>query len=436
MTQINPPGYPLPDGDLGEDELVCQLVYLPDRPEYWQALLAAVHYFATWKAWERDDDKRGKDAAANWRDAFELTIGCWRMTCLEELTETVTDILELLQTKKDCCDENITYLPYDDIETDIEPGVGDPPDEYGETEIADWDEWAEHVCYNAHVYVDYLSHAGDSLWDAAKFSSIGIGLVAAVLTLLAFSGIGLPIAYGLAAGIVSGIVLGGQIATFAGTSEAIEDARNDIVCAILQGGDLAAAVELALESGLDWDLFYQFIPYENAIAIIYEGGVEGDYLPAETRDDCTCLPGEYYLENLFTIGKEDPWKGDNNWSSGYGGSLQMITGNHEIEASKADINTAIGVGGTGNLKLHRIDWIWRRSTANRDPRLRIVTDEGVYVYEWPSGDTSFSTMYEKSVTFDPPRTLSDGVDDLIKFYYALDSCWVNVGEIHLWLDTV
>ncbi|GAH78283.1 unnamed protein product, partial [marine sediment metagenome] len=166
MTQTNPPGYPLPDGELGDDDLVCQLVYLPNRPEYWQALLAAVHYFSTWKAWERDDDKRGKDAAANWRDAFELTIGCWRMTCLEELTETVTDILELLQTKKDCCDDNVTYDIVEDIETDIVPFEGDAPEVYGETEIEDWDEWAEHVCYNAHLYVDYLAHAGDTIWEA------------------------------------------------------------------------------------------------------------------------------------------------------------------------------------------------------------------------------------------------------------------------------
>lgn len=288
MTQKNEPGYPLPSGELGEDEIVCQLVYLPNRTEYWQALLAAIHYMSTWRAWERDDDKRGKDAAANWREAFELTIGCWRMTCLEDLTQTVTDILELLQTRKDCCDDSITYLPVEDIETDIIPFEGDPPEVYGETEIEDWDEWAEHVCYNAHLYVDYLAHAGDTLWEASKARAIVIGLIAALLMLLAASGIGAPVAYGLAAAVVSGIVLGGTLATFDGTEEAIEDARGDIVCAILEGTGLAPAVETALDSGVDWDLFYQWIPYENAIAIIYEGGANGEFLPAETRDDCGC----------------------------------------------------------------------------------------------------------------------------------------------------
>lgn len=322
MAQKNNPGYPLPSGELGEDEIVCQLVYLPDRPEYWQALLAAIHYMSTWRAWARDDDKRGKDAAANWRAAFELTIGCWRMTCLEELTQTVTDILELLQTRKDCCDDNITYLPTEGIETDIIPNVGDPPDLYGETGIEDWDEWASHVCYNAHQYVDYLKHAGDTLWDAAKSSSIIIGLVAALLTLLAFSDIGLPIAFGAAATIVTGIVLGGTIATFAGSEDALESARQDIVCAILEGTGLSDAVETALGSGLDWDLFYQFVDYESAISIIYEGGAFGEYLPVETREDCGCT---YFLKLLegdsllgykpVVINSETKNDGDNDYEA-------------------------------------------------------------------------------------------------------------------------
>lgn len=288
MTQKNKPGYPLPSGELGEDEIVCQLVYLPNRNEYWQALLGAISYMSTWKAWERDAGKRGKDAAANWREAFELTIGCWRMTCLEDLTNTVTDILELMQTRKDCCDDNITYLPTEEPETEIEPWEGDPPDYYGETSVEDWEEWMSHVCYNAHLYVDYLAHAGDQLLKAFTTSSIFIGVIAALLSLLAFSGIGLPIAFGLAAGIVSGIILTGTLLTFEDTEEDIEDARDAIVCAILHDGDIGAEVEAALGSGADWDLFYQFIDYASARAIIYEGGYGSSFLPTETSEDCGC----------------------------------------------------------------------------------------------------------------------------------------------------
>jgi hypothetical protein len=244
---------------------------------------------ATWKAWERDSDKRGKDAAANWRAAFELTMGCWRMTCLEDLTSTVTDILELLQNKKDCCDDNITYLPVDPIETDIIPGDGDPPETYGGTEVADWDEWLEHLCFNANKYVDYLAHVGDSLWEATRNSAILIGLIAALLSLLAFSGIGLPIAFGLAATIVGGILLTGTSVTFEDTESDIEAARTAIVCAILENRSLADAVETALGSNAAWTLFFQFIQYDDAIAVMHNGGHEGEYLPTEKSTDCECI---------------------------------------------------------------------------------------------------------------------------------------------------
>lgn len=289
--QKNPPGYPLPDGELGEDEIVCQLIFLPDRSEYWQALLGAISYMSTWKAWERDSDKRGKDAAANWREAFELTMGCWRMTCLEDLTTAVTDILELLQNKKDCCDDNITYLPVDPIDTDIDPGEGDPPATYGETAVSDWDEWMEYLCFSAHKYVDYLAHAGNSMMEATRNSAIAIGVIAAILGLLAFSGIGLPIAFGLAAAVVSGLILGGTIAMFDDTEDDIEAARDSIVCAILQNTSLSDAVEDALGSNAAWDLFFQFIQYDDAIAVMYDGGYEDEYLEAVQKPDCFCVEG-------------------------------------------------------------------------------------------------------------------------------------------------
>lgn len=414
MTQINPPGYPLPDGELGEDEIVCQLVYLPDRPEYWQALLAAVHYFSTWTAWERDDDKRGKDAAANWRSAFELTIGCWRMTCLEDLTQAVEDILELLQTRKDCCDDNITYLPVDDIETDIVPFEGDPPDVYGETEIEDWDEWAEHVCYNAHLYVDYLAHAGDSLWDAAKTGSIIIGLIAAILVLLSTAGIGAPVAYGLAAGIVSGIVLGGQINTFAGTSEAIEAARDDIICAILQGTGIAAAVEDALESGLDWDLFYQFIPYESAMSIIYEGGHDSEFLPAETRDDCVCDPVyDYSLRWDWVEDIEDPWLlyQDAEWINAYG-RIKMA-GNARLDCWTQDMFDYISEPNTKTIYIQRIMFKYKVG-SNGAPRLLIVHDGGSFSYYY-DGVGEPGEWFEEEIFFDPPLEVSHPTNPFMSF---------------------
>jgi hypothetical protein len=202
----NAPGYPLPDGELGEDEIVCQLVYLPDRPEYWQAFLGALHYMTTWRAWQRDADKRGQDAAANWRAAFELTIGCWRMTCLQELQDDVAEILEIMRLGQSCCDEQ-DITDGDQYTDRIEDGVGDVPQNvidagYAE-DAADWDGFDDYKCMICHVTVDQLDA---KLLEFAPIvnsygaAAGGLAAVAAILAVILGTG-GLAIVFGMVAGV-------------------------------------------------------------------------------------------------------------------------------------------------------------------------------------------------------------------------------------------
>lgn len=293
--KLGPPGYLLPDGECYTEELCCAIVFYPDKEEYRRALLGSIVYLSNWLAWERDADKRGKDAAKAWKLAVECTMECWNMKCLEDLIADVASIKTLMETKKDCCDDNISYYPTEEPTSTIQPFAGDPPELYGETEISDWEEWREHVCYNAHAYVDYLVGSSGQLKEAVGVSSIFIGFISATLALLAFSGIGLPIAFTVAAAVVIGLTLSATTLTFADTADDIEAAREEIVCTIINGYDLPGAIETALSSGTDWDLFYQFVDYEAALAIIHEGGYGTEFLPTETRDDCGCVVDVLFL---------------------------------------------------------------------------------------------------------------------------------------------
>ncbi len=284
-------GYLLPAGEAYTDELCCALVFYPDKDEYRRALLGSIGYMATWHAWELDDDKRGKDAARAWKDAYTRTLECWNMACLDELIEDVAAMRALLANRKDCCDDNITFDLPPSEETEIDPRVGDPPDYYGETPVTDWDDWSEHLCYNAHLYVDNLINMADQLDVAVGNSSLYLALIAAGLVILSFTGIGLPIAFGLASGVVSGLIAAATLTTFSGSQDDFEDNRELIICALMLGESLADAVEAALGSGPAWDLFYQFVDYDSATAIIYEGGAAGEFLPTETRSDCLCMEG-------------------------------------------------------------------------------------------------------------------------------------------------
>ncbi len=359
MGKLDKPGYPLPTGELGEDEIVCQLVFLPDRDEYWQAFLGAYAYLATWRAWERDDDKRGKDAAANWRAAFELTIGCWRMACLEQLQQDVSDILALLRNQDSCCGDIITYYDNSTYITLIVPGDGDPPDYYGETAVTDWDDWSEYLCHNANLWVDELVRAAETIATALSTGGITIGLLAAVMAAIAFFVVGGVLALPLLMVIVFGLSVEVSSTVFDQAATDIEAARDDIICAILSGRSVAEAVETALSSSVPWDLLYTHLDYDSAIAILYEGG-DGDsvFLEAEQDDSCVCTcvhlrtrdathnpliyqsaaGAQFQMQRWFAFGQDDVITGsfDFNWITG----LEFCAGEKTIDS----ISVSDGLG--------------------------------------------------------------------------------------------
>jgi len=266
------------------------LVFYPDKEEYRRALLGSLSYLGTWLAWELDDQKRGRQAAQAWKNANDLTLECWNMACLEQLQEDVAAIRALLAGADYCCNGNTTINPGPGQTTEIEPGVGDPPPYYGETEITSWEDWEEHVCYNAHRWVDDLIATAETLNEGSNTGIITLGLVAAALALLSFTGLGIPIAITIAITSLSAISAAGAL-IFADTAQDLEDAREDIVCALINGEDVETVINDALgEASLDYTSFFQHIDYSSATSIIYEGGANGEYLPAETSDECDCEP--------------------------------------------------------------------------------------------------------------------------------------------------
>lgn len=282
-------GYPLPDGVLGQDEIACTLVFYPNRKKYRDALQGSLAYLATWIAWEKDEDRRGRDAADNWREAYELTTRCWEMACLEQLQTDVNAIFLLLQQADKCCSDFTSYEVTTTITTIIVPGEGDDPTVYGETAVANWAEWLEHLCYQAHQYVDRLISYGRVI--DAFFVSGGLTLDAwsHALNILQFSALPIPFYIVDALEWLSDFFLGVSDSWFDDVADDLEAAREDIVCTIMQGGDLEAAVEAAISSGLAWTLFYNLIDYEQVQALLYKGGWEDEFLPTELRDDCdTC----------------------------------------------------------------------------------------------------------------------------------------------------
>lgn len=93
MASPDGTGYLIPENPT-PNELNCLLVFYPDDPMYLQALLGSLTYLGTWTAWERDAAKRGRLAAAAWKDANDCTFDA--MGCLTELVSALTGINQTL----------------------------------------------------------------------------------------------------------------------------------------------------------------------------------------------------------------------------------------------------------------------------------------------------------------------------------------------------
>jgi len=293
-------GYLLPAGELSAEELACMLVFYPDRREYRQALLGSILYLGNWLAWERDDDKRGKDAAGAWKLANNATLECLEMACFEELQANVAAILAYLQSQVSCCDDSVTWGPGTEFTTEIEPGEGDAPTHYGQTAVEDWDEWKEYLCHNANLWVDELINTATNIEAALDIGAMSIGVFSSGLAAISFFVIGGAFPVSVLMIGVAALIAGMTANLFSDAADDIEAAREDIVCAIMWGASLSDAVEDAITLPQAWSLFYQYVDYESAAAILYNGGDGETFLPAVKRFDCECIP-QPFAGNIYGL---------------------------------------------------------------------------------------------------------------------------------------
>jgi hypothetical protein len=349
-------GYLLPAGEAYTDELDCVIVYYPAKDEYRRALRGSLDYLGTWVAWERDSAKRGKDAARAWKAANELTRECFDMACLENLVSDVAAIRGMLAALDPCCGQNLTINPGPPPTTDIEPGVGDPPATYGETEVEDWDEWLSYLCYNASAYVDQMIETAHQMNGAMSVSALSLGLIASVLALLSFTGIGLPVSFALASTVLFGLI-GAGAGIFATTAEDLEAVRDELICGVFNG-DFASVVESTLGSAsLDWLLLYSHIPYDSALAVLYNGGANGEYLPAQTSDDCDCDTGGDSI--LFTFdSNNESWDIGNGFAYDSNRDLmsgQISSGDRWTSVTAVELRSRLSLPPLTPLQLVSID---------------------------------------------------------------------------------
>lgn len=291
-------GYLLPEGEAYTDELGCMLVFYPDRDEYRRALIGSMHHLGTWLAWERDELKRGQDAARAWKDAIDITEECLAMNYCEEI---LTRLDQLIALQGACCIDGASQITYQNntvVTTVIVPNSGPDPTLWGQTSVADWDEWLEYVCGQAHAYVDELIETVGQIKLVATIGGYTLDFVAHLFSIVQWRMVEdiIPVNFSVIQAIFNAIGEGLLSVDWDQQAADIEANRQNIICALIQGTDLETAVAGAITQPALWTAFFDHLDYESTTAAIYEGQVPGvGYLPVLWRNDCLCSLhiGEY-----------------------------------------------------------------------------------------------------------------------------------------------
>jgi hypothetical protein len=311
-----------------DDEDVPREVFLLSESSQW-ILSELAEMVLWWTRWENGTDEQIRTLA---HDIYEELKVPYHLDDLIPLVDEVEDLLRALQQLGGgCCPGNYTYLPLTPVpDSGYDYEDGPFPGTWGESEtVADLADYQQLLCYQYHLYVDYLAGIGEQLDQMIASSALVVGAIAGILGVLAGAGILMPIAYASAAGISTGIVASWTANLFLDASDAIEAARGDIICAMISGE--ASALEAVIEgeiSALAWSLFFQHINYADAIEIIETGGVNGEFLDVGRRADCgPCGPpivpsGLYFQVTSGTVideldGDSNPHETEMNYGQSY-----------------------------------------------------------------------------------------------------------------------
>lgn len=292
MSSIDGKGYKLPAETvvMVEDDMACAVVYYPNEPEYRQALMGSLFYLGTWAAWQRDPLKRGRIAAANWKVANDLTLECIEMSCFDEIVNAINNLRVTVSVN--CYCDYLTIEPPTIAPPSPIPGIGDVPTTYGEDDTTGltWAEYQEYICAQAHAYVDYIKAQNEHLADLLGLGVLALGVVAALIAVVSGFGIAVLVTLGSAAVIFQALIASPGAVVFAGVSDELEAARDDIVNAIVcNNGTLRAVIEGAINETA-YDLFYRWVDWERATTILRTGEYDGQLLdhldPSETCGPC------------------------------------------------------------------------------------------------------------------------------------------------------
>jgi hypothetical protein len=207
------------------------------------------------------------------------------------ITTGLDKIATIMSGMNFCCD-----VPYYFPEPDpVITNEGEPPENYGENPVSDWQEYLNYVCGVAKQWVQGMIAAQAELADIVSRGSFVVGAVALVLAALSSPAIGilLAVSWGTAAAIFTAILEFASGESIENARDFLIEAEDEIARRIVCAGDpVAAAIEVRayLQANLN-EAEYQAVRWfdiEGDMARIY-AGVDKNGNPLNISPSSTCV---------------------------------------------------------------------------------------------------------------------------------------------------
>jgi hypothetical protein len=419
-------GYILPD-NLNPPRNKCAVFCLPDDEYYLRAFWGQIEQLSYWYTWERDEARRGRDAAAYWRDiftesyeAFQMTEGNCQFCCDEELG-LLRDILNALPKLINGASANITaylqtlvekYLSNPQAIGDNVPDItyvqktGDSP--------GDVEKRRGVLC---RAISDYITRIRDEAWIRWQ---IGQGLITTGLELIS-SALEGPL------GMVIVTFAAEIVFEYAEDLWTDDDALREVICCMY--ANLAAAdvskesfagslefcgfPELSHEAQLAYIIHMSNQQKENWLLFLQHldlvaNRVFAGEISAYTSCPCLAECANCAIEDTYTINY--PASRSNHWYSLDGVELPSIEGQYANCPGPRRYDAEAMINGfkvrapEGCIK--RADfWIYTSNSTTRTIDIRVGTS-GPVVHEYiEGGQVWFNWAYAE---FDPPVRSDDG----------------------------
>lgn len=301
---MNGKGYLIPENIIPEG-MRCFCVFIPDDDMYQYAFFGAYEFFGKWIAWERDAAKRGKDAAAAWQAAIEMTresMGCEPIdytNVFQNLVDAIGNISINQTVSVDsggCCGTTIpddSTLPVETDTTVIDP-EGDPPDGF-----STWEEYQTAKCRDTDWLISQVIDASRAMNGGylALVSSLTFGLASALFVAAFPPAVVAVLPALVVTAVVTAIlsaVASGQYNKFDEIADQLETDRQDRFCDLIAWDSPTSLRNLLLVSiqtaGLDAGNLPQDI---EDLMDIYRLIYDGDYLNHFVSNIGNNAPVEY-----------------------------------------------------------------------------------------------------------------------------------------------